>query len=65
MKYRIDQGDRTCMALGICDCGDRFAAVNRAAALRRLGEHERIRHPDDTNVRSKLGTPTHRNTRKR
>jgi len=54
MKYRIDQGDPDQVALGICECGQRFLALDRPTALARLGLHEAIWHPADKNVRANL-----------
>lgn len=54
MKYRIDQGDPGCVALGICECGRRFLALDRPTALERLARHEAIWHPADKNVRANL-----------
>lgn len=58
MRYRIDQGARHCVALGLCACGQRFLGTDRAQALRRLAIHEAQAHPRDTNVRSKLHAKT-------
>lgn len=60
MKYRIDQGDPDQVALAICACGRRFLALDRPAALTRLAEHERVWHPADSNVRSKMPPTTRR-----
>ena len=66
MKYRVDQGKPDQVALGICECGQRFLALDRQAALTRLALHEAVWHPHDKNVRSRL-TPsqTRRTTPKR
>lgn len=65
MKYRIDQGEPGQVALGICACGQRFLALDRAAALARLGVHEAVWHPADKNVRAKLTPSADRTTRRR
>jgi len=65
MKYRIDQGDHDQVALGICECGQRFLALDRPTALARLGLHEAIWHPADKNVRAKLSPSAATRTRRR
>lgn len=52
MKYTIDKGaPHTNIAIGICDCGARFLAMNADDARERLAMHERNVHPDDRDAR--------------
>lgn len=64
MRYRIDAGATTWLA--ICECGQRFLAMDRPAALTRLALHEQVWHPADKNVRSRLApSARHAGPRKR
>lgn len=58
MNYRIDTSSTT--ALAICDCGQRFLAENRPAALARLAVHEAVWHPEDNDARTAIDAATRR-----
>lgn len=48
MKYTIDEGAaHSNIAIGICECGARFLAMNADDARERLAMHERNVHPKD------------------
>lgn len=60
MGYHVDEsGKGVHYALGICDCGARFPAFSRQAALNRLAIHEAASHPEEksarTNARKRSG----------
>lgn len=55
MKYQIDTSAAHCnVALGLCECGARFIALNATAARERLAAHETQVHPADMNVRKAI-----------